>query len=91
VKTQFVNLPRYITGYFSLVIPYVPARFASPWHPTDKDFAPLSCGSFRTEEDAIDWARAKLRGAPYSLRWNDGCGIPYSWEYLESKVAEHAF
>lgn len=56
--------------YFTVIIPYVSAPYATVWHPTEDKgpFAILTCGAFPTEEAAIEWARAKLAGAPYSIQ-----------------------
>jgi len=59
--------------YWTVVIPYVSARFATKWHPTENvgPFRTLTRGAFPTEEQAIDWARAMLGGTPYSVRFID--------------------
>jgi len=54
--------------YYSVIIPYT-AHGATQWHPTSKDFAPLSRGNFKTTAQAHAWALKHLgSGAKYSLR-----------------------
>lgn len=56
--------------YYTVVIPWVGLRFATEWHPTENvgPFSVLTRGAFASENDAIEWAREKLRGTPYSVR-----------------------
>jgi hypothetical protein len=56
-------------SYFTVLIPWVPAAYATEWHPTDPTgpFATLSRGCFATQEAAIEWGRAHLDGSPYSV------------------------
>lgn len=55
---------------YTLLVPYVPAEFATAWHPTEPTgpFATLNRGAFDTAADAIRWGREHLRGTPYSVR-----------------------
>lgn len=55
--------------YFTIVIPWVEACFATPWHPTEKHgaFSTLTRGVFPTEHDAILWAKRELNGTPYQI------------------------
>jgi hypothetical protein len=80
-----VSLPLYVTGYFSLSLPYLRPELTTAWHATDPDFAPISRGTFRTEAEAIVWAMDHLCGRPYTVQIINGCGIPYSLEWLESQ------
>jgi hypothetical protein len=53
--------------YWSVVLPFVETD-ATEWHPTSRDFAPITRGAFATPEDAHAWAREKLgSSAVYSL------------------------
>lgn len=56
--------------YFTIVIPYVPAEFATMWHPTEDTgpFAKLTRGNFKTVGEAITWAQKKLNGTPYEIK-----------------------
>lgn len=57
-------------GYYSVLVPYVPRIFATPFHPsdpTDERLAVLSRGCFGSEVEAIEWARAHLNGTPYQV------------------------
>lgn len=64
---------------YTVVLPYVPREFASPWHPTASTgpFSSLIRGNFLTLGEAITWARERLNGAPYSIRavegWEERC------------------
>jgi hypothetical protein len=67
--------------YWTVIVPSVPPEFATEWHPDrralappSKDpFDPLSRGCFKSEADAIRWAREHLNGTPYSLKqYDDG-------------------
>lgn len=63
-------------AYYTILIPAVPALYATEWHCKDTAgpwaHATLTRGTFKTEADAIDWARAHLNGAPYSIRYEKG-------------------
>ncbi len=61
----------YETGYFTCIVPFVPAPFRTEWHPSEKEgpFNPLSRGAFRTEAEALQWGKEHLNGMPYFLRW----------------------
>jgi hypothetical protein len=58
--------------YFTVLIPAVPLAYATEWHCTDTTgpwaHAILSRGAFATVDAAIDWARAHLNGAPYTVK-----------------------
>jgi len=58
--------------YWTVIIPWVPPPFRTKWHPRDEEkggpFDPLTRGAFKTEGEAIAWAREHLYGAPYSLK-----------------------
>lgn len=58
-------------SYWTVVVPHVEARFATEWHPTDKEgpFATLTRGSFGTEGEAVEWGRKHLGGTPYSTKF----------------------
>jgi len=60
-------------SYWTVIIPYVKRELATVWHPTDSagPFSTLTRGSFKTEEEAVRWAREKLAGTPYSTRLVD--------------------
>lgn len=63
--------------YFTCMIPAVPSdkhpgelhEGRTPWHPTELTgkWSILSRGAFPTVTDAIEWARAKLNGLPYTI------------------------
>lgn len=54
--------------YFSCVVPYC-ASALTEWHgDPEGSFSTLTRGAFKTEADAVAWARANLNGAPYSIR-----------------------
>lgn len=55
---------------YTVVVPYAPPAFASEWHPATSTgpFATLQRGCFKSVGAAIDWARERLRGTPYSVR-----------------------
>ena len=58
--------------YWTVIVPWVPREFQTEWHPRDEEkggsFDPLTCGAFKTEGEAIAWARDHLGGTPYYLR-----------------------
>jgi hypothetical protein len=56
--------------YYTIVLPYVAARFATQWHPTEATgpLSTLTRGAFPTEADALVWAQTRLNGTPYSIR-----------------------
>lgn len=56
--------------YFTCIIPYVVAKYATEWHPvcSTGPFATISRGCFKSEDDAIEWAKANLNGCPYSIK-----------------------
>lgn len=58
-------------SYVTVLVPFVSSPNQTKWHPTTSKgpFAVLSRGAFKTEEEAISWARSNLNGAPYSLKW----------------------
>lgn len=58
-----------LDAYYTVLIPYVAPRFATPWHPTTNEgpFATLTRGAFPTQDAAIEWAQSRLNGCPYSL------------------------
>jgi len=53
--------------YYTCIIPFVETG-ATEWHPTDRNFAPLSRGAFQTEEKAHEWAAEKIPGAEYAIK-----------------------
>jgi len=64
-----------MAGYWTVIVPSVPAEFATEWHPKREfdplAFDPIGRGAFKTEADAIRWAREHLNGTPYSLKHRD--------------------
>ena len=56
--------------YFTVVIPWVAPRFATKWHPSEREgaFSTLTRGNFASEDLAIEWASARLNGTLYSVR-----------------------
>jgi hypothetical protein len=62
-----------MAAYWTVIVPSVPPEFATEWHPTERGgvFDPLNRGAFKTEADAIRWARERLNGTPYSLKQRD--------------------
>lgn len=70
--------------YWSLVLPFAGTPKPSPWHP-DKPtgaFSRLMTGAFKTEAAAHEWAREKLNGGPYELRF------VHENEYSDSEIAQ---
>lgn len=63
--------PHAETGYWTVIVPSVPPEERTEWHPDRRggSFDPLNRGAFATEREAINWARAHLGGAPYTLRY----------------------
>ncbi len=61
---------RLTTPGWTILVPYVPAPYATEWHPPEATgpFKVLCRGFFPTVGAAIEWAREHLGGAPYSLR-----------------------
>ena len=59
-----------MSSYFSVLVPYVPAKFATKWHPTSETgpFSVLSRGAFKTFDEAVSWARKNLEGLPYEVK-----------------------
>lgn len=53
--------------YWTVIVPWVDGS-PTPWHPTDKNFSPLSRGNFKTQALAVKWARNYLDGHPFSLK-----------------------
>lgn len=66
------------TTYFSVVIPYVSPLMATKWHPTFDvgAFSSVVRGAFKSEDEAIVWARKNLNGNPYSVRRFDVGATP---------------
>lgn len=62
--------------YYTLLVPFVPYKLATEWHPTEDTgpFKVLSRGNFKTVEDAIAWGKEKLDGTPYSVHYVDEDG-----------------
>lgn len=65
----------YMTNlYYTVVIPYISAKFATEWHPmqgADSDgalVAAVTRGSFETHDEAVAWAQGKLNGTPYRVK-----------------------
>lgn len=57
--------------YYTVVIPWIPLDAgATVWH-SHIEGETLTRGAFRTLTQAVEWARGKLAGAPYSVRWID--------------------
>ena len=56
--------------YYTILIPYVPAPYATRWHPTyhSGPFARLTRGNFKTVGEGIEWARKNLDGTPYEIK-----------------------
>ena len=56
--------------YYTIEIPYVDPRFATEWHPTTSEgpFSTLTRGNFKSQNAAIEWAKAKLNGTPYTVK-----------------------
>jgi hypothetical protein len=54
---------------YTIRIPWVPAVFATVWHPTDMEgpFSVLHRGCFSSEDKAIIWAQERLNGTPYQI------------------------
>jgi hypothetical protein len=63
--------------YFTILVPFVPYKLATEWHPTESTgaFKVLTRGNFKTIEDAIAWGKAKLEGTPYSIALVDADGV----------------
>lgn len=55
--------------YFSCLVPYVHEEFQTEWHPGESygPFCVLTRGAFKTENDAVRWAREHLNGTPYRV------------------------
>ncbi len=61
-----------MTGYWTVAIPPPPPGvIGTPWH-ADQAFGVCVRGAFASENEAIRWARERLGGLPYSLRWCPG-------------------
>jgi hypothetical protein len=58
-------------GYWTVLVPYVPAEVRTVWHPTQSDgpFAVLSRGYHGSELSAIRWAAEHLKGTPYQTKY----------------------
>lgn len=58
------------TGYWTVIIPYTDVN-RTEWHPTQRTgpFSTVSRGAFATRAEADAWARRKLRGTKYRLRF----------------------
>lgn len=63
--------------YYTLLVPYVPYKLATEWHPTEDTgpFKVLTRGAFQTIEEAVAWGKAKLNGTPYSIHYTDEDGL----------------
>ena len=55
------------TTYYTVIIPYTEIN-TTIWHPTDKDFAPLTRGSFKTNKEAKQWAEENLNNTKYKIK-----------------------
>jgi hypothetical protein len=53
-------------SYFTIIIGW--SDTPTQWHPTSRDFCPLSRGSFRSVSAAHDWAREHLGAQPYEVK-----------------------
>lgn len=75
-------------GYFTVIIPYVPRPHQTEWHPDSPDgpFRELSRGAFETQGEAIEWARAHLGGAPYSIKPIPPLATPVTINLLAMRV-----
>lgn len=64
--TEIETLPK----MYTVVIPWVPLMQATIWHPTEQFgvWSVLTRGAFKTRAEARAWAKANLKGAPYSIR-----------------------
>ena len=59
--------PAFCAPYlYTVIIPFEKV-WATEWHPTDPNFAPISRGAFKTAAEAHTWAAEKLKGHPYTL------------------------
>jgi len=69
--------------YYTIVVPYVPPPFRTEWHPDRPTgpFATLVRGAFKTEGEAIAWAREHLGGTPYSIK---------AYESINDELAERS-
>ena len=56
-------------GHWTCVVPWTDSPAKTEWHPTDRKFAPLSRGSFKSQEDAEEWGRTRLAGFPFSVKF----------------------
>jgi hypothetical protein len=67
-------LPLYQTGYYTVVIPWVPFPRRTEWHPTVAvgPFSSLTRGAFRTMQQAFEWASSHLGKPPYEVKWIPG-------------------
>lgn len=73
-----------MNAYYTVVIPWVPGAFATEWHPQIEGDE-LTRGAFGSMGAAIDWARRKLCGTPYTIKLIpaieddacDECGATY--------------
>lgn len=52
---------------WTVVVPFVEGC-PTKWHPTDRDFAPLTRGAFASRHEANEWAKEHLAGHPYEVR-----------------------
>jgi hypothetical protein len=64
------ELERLFRPYYTVFVPFVPADLRTEWHPTDEigPFSILNRGAFKTFQDAVLWARARLNGTPYTVK-----------------------
>jgi len=55
--------------YFSVSVPWVPIKYRTQWHPDTAvgPFSVLSRGAFPTMDEAVEWGRTHLEGAPYTI------------------------
>lgn len=54
--------------YWTCIVPYTEGPTRTKWHPTDRNFAPLSRGSFASQAKAHEWADENMPGAEYTLK-----------------------
>lgn len=66
--------PLWMTGYYTLVVSWVPVAFQTEWHPDAETgpFSVISRGAFRTLEEALAWGRDRLGGTPYTVKFIPG-------------------
>lgn len=59
---------------FDVIVPW--SEMPTKWHPTERSFAPLCRGAFKTIADAVTWAVRHLGGQPYSIAYRDPMADP---------------